>query len=174
MTTKTKINNYKFDDIQNLYFKIQKIKKKSVLENIRDIVVDNNKNLSITESNNGIVFLFNRLSQDTYNKLEKYLDKYYQSEIEKNTTSINNSNDNFSELIKDSDQNLSYENSRLKFSNTEKTLIKKRLYDKALKQNSSINEVEFLNNNTDTTDSNKNNLDNNTNSIFIKKIKNKN
>lgn len=169
MTSKTKINNYKFDDIQNLYFKIQKIKKKTVLENIRDIVVNNNKNLSITESNNGIFFLFNRLTQDTYSKLEKFLDKYYQSEIEKNTSSINNDNNNFSELIKDSDKNLSYENSRLKFSNTEKSLIKKRLYDRALKENSSINEVEFLNNNDN--NDNKNNIDNNTNSIFIKKTK---
>ncbi len=164
MASKNKINNYKFDDIQNLYFKIQKIKKKNIFEDIRDIVIENNKSLSITESNNGIFFLFNKLSQETYYKLEKYLNKYYQNEIEKSTNSIINDNNNLKELIRDSDQNLSYENSRLKFSNTEKTLIKKRLYDKALKENSSINEVEFLNNND--------NIDNN--SIFIKKIKIKN
>ncbi len=137
---------YSYDDMEKLSQKIQKIKKKKNLEEIRDIIINNNKQLNITENSYGIYLCFNKLSTETFIKLEKYIKKYNDSE--KNTLSVNSftmpyTPTNDEEHSKYSNNDYLYDqNSRLKFSNKEKNLIKKRLYDRALKINSEVNEYE--------------------------------
>ncbi len=135
--------NYSYDDMEKLSHKIQKIKKKKNLEEIRDIIIENNPNLKITENSYGIYLCFNELSFETFVKLEKYTKKYFDNENQ--TKSVSNYNYPTSSQNNDNQNNdsiLYEQNSRLKFSNKEKTLIKKRLYDKALKINSEINNYE--------------------------------
>jgi hypothetical protein len=136
---------YSYDDMEKLSQKIQKIKKKKNLEEIRDIIINNNKKLNITENSYGIYLCFNKLSNKTFIKLDKYIKKY--NDLEKNILSTNTFNISYTPT--NNNENSGYsnnyvydQNTRLKFSNKEKNLIKKRLYDKALKINSEINEYE--------------------------------
>lgn len=144
---------YSYDDMEKLSQQIQKIKNKQALENIRDIIIDNNKNINITENSRGIYLCFNQLSNETYIKLDKYIKKYFDNLKEDNDTS------EYPSIITSHDGSNYDNNSKLKFSNKEKNLIKKRLYDKALQKNSELNNYE------------KNNTSQTTNTIFIKKNK---
>jgi len=182
---------YSYDDMEKLSQKIQKIKKKKNLEEIRDIIINNNSNLNVTENSHGIYLCFNELSNETYLKLEKYVKKYFDNGNNAKTTSeFNYMNSSVTEedtkFTKYSQENYLYENnSRLKFSNKEKNLIKKRLYDKALKINSEVNNYEnnLSINMSESNEESKNNTQNNpqnnaikeqnndNNKIFIKKNK---
>ena len=160
---------YSYDDIEKLSQKIQKIKRKKNLEEIRDIIINNNPNLNITQNSYGIYLCFNELSHDTFLKLDKYIKKYFETEnISKTTSEYNFANSSLTEDEKNLSKNeLIYDsNSRLKFSNKEKNLIKKRLYDKALQINSEVNNYEK------NIKLEKENIENDTNNkIFLKKKK---
>lgn len=140
---------YSYEDIEKLSQKIQKIKRKKNLEDIRDIIINNNPKLNVTENSNGIYLCFNQLTNDTFLKVDKYVKKYFENESNKKnltdiaitiTSTITEDDNKVTSYIQ---QNYMYDdNSRLKFSNKEKNLIKKRLYDKALKINSEVNDYE--------------------------------
>ena len=137
---------YKYDDMEKLSQKIKKIKKKKYLEEIRDIIITNNPKLNITENSYGIYLCFNELTNDTFIKLEKYVKKCLEIEdVKKNNSEFNFINslqsDNNNEEKKQNN-NFFDNNSRLKFSNKEKNLLKKKLYDNALKINSEVNNYE--------------------------------
>lgn len=128
---------YSYEDMEKLQQKIHKIKKKKILEEIRDIIITNNSSIKITENSYGIYLCFNQLSNDTFIKLDKIVKKHHEEE-EKNKT-------NSSYILQTTEENNDYyydNNSRLKYSNKEKNLIKKKLYDKALKLNSELNDYE--------------------------------
>ncbi len=139
---------YSYEDIEKLSQKIQKIKRKKNLEDIRDIIINNNAALNITENSNGIYLCFNQLSNDTFIKVDKYVKKYL--EIENNKKNSTDVAITITSTIEEEKKVTSYiqenylfdDNSRLKYSNKEKNLIKKRLYDKALKINSEVNDYE--------------------------------
>ena len=136
---------YKYDDMEKLSQKIKKLKKKKYLEEIRDIIITNNPKLNITENSYGIYLCFNELTNDTFIKLEKYVKKCLElEEVKKNNSDFNfiNSFQSDKNEEKKNHNNFFDTNSRLKFSNKEKNLLKKRLYDKALKINSEINDCE--------------------------------
>jgi hypothetical protein len=136
---------YKYDDMEKLSQKIKKLKKKKYLEEIRDIIITNNPKLNITENSYGIYLCFNELTNDTFIKLEKYVKKCLEvEEVKKNNSDFNfiNSFQSDKNDEKKPTNNFFDTNSRLKFSNKEKNLLKKRLYDKALKINSEINDCE--------------------------------
>ncbi len=139
---------YSYEDIEKLSQKIQKIKRKKNLEDIRDIIINNNPNLNVTENSNGIYLCFNQLTNDTFLKVDKYVKKYM--EIENNKKNSTDVAITMTSTIEEEKKVTSYiqenylfdDNSRLKYSNKEKNLIKKRLYDKALKINSEVNDYE--------------------------------
>ncbi len=179
---------YTYEDMEKLSQKIKKIKKKKYLEEIRDIIIDNNPKLNITENSYGIYLCFNELSNNTFVKLDKFVKKCIElEEITKTNSEYNFINSIQSDKEdKETNSNFFDSNSRLKFSNKEKNLIKKRLYDNALKINSEINEFEknYLNcsssdtiNSKSLSENNLNDNDNNqldenkkqTSKIFLKK-----
>ncbi len=141
---------YSYEDIEKLSQKIQKIKRKKNLEDIRDIIINNNPELNVTENSNGIYLCFNQLSNDTFLKVDKYVKKYFENEANKKistdmaiTITSTVTEDDNNKVTSYIQENYLYDdNSRLKFSNKEKNLIKKRLYDKALKINSEVNDYE--------------------------------
>ena len=116
---------------KNIKDRIEKIKRKSNLIQIYKII-QNNSDISKTENNNGIFLYFNNLKDETYIKLEEYLDtididiKNTDSEI---TTNISETNKN----IIDTDYG-----SKLKLSNKERNIIKRKQYDKILSDNNDI------------------------------------
>lgn len=163
--------NYSYDDIEKLSQKIQKIKKKKNLEEIRDIIIENNPKINITQNSYGIYLCFNELSNDTFIKLDKYIKKYFENENSiKNTSEFNYANSTVTEEEKKGDF-LYDNNSRLKFSNKEKNLIKKRLYDKALQINSEVNNYEKTVKTDNISNTVKEIENNESNKIFLKKNK---
>jgi hypothetical protein len=131
---------YNFDDMEKLSQKIKKIKKEEYLRKILEIIKFYNPSINITENSYGSYLKFNDLVNDTFIQLDKYVNKCFENEKNNKLSSEFN-------FINDNSNDNTF-NNQFKFSNKEKTIIKKRLYDTALKKN---NELTDSINNTDTT-----------------------
>lgn len=70
------MTNYDYNFKVDLINKINKIKKKEYLINIFKIVYKDNQKYSI--NNYGIMMYFHNLSDDTYLKLDKYINSIYE------------------------------------------------------------------------------------------------
>ena len=121
------MNNYTYEQKEKLARRINKIKNKKKLIDILKIIQKDPSYDGMTENNNGIFLLFHKLTNETYYRIEKYFKKNM------NTTS--------DDLISESTNNIdiSYSNdfdldnqSKFKYSNKEKCIIKRKLYDNAL------------------------------------------
>lgn len=85
---------YPFDKKKKLANKIGTIKNPTYLREIRDIIINNNKNISIIKSGEGILLLFNNLNDNTYLILEQYLKKIEKNKINYLINTLNSS-DNY-------------------------------------------------------------------------------
>lgn len=124
-------NIYKFEDIQILADKISKIRNKKILERIRDTIVRYNKNIKITENTNGLFLRFHNLENETYIKLDNIIKKYNKTKKSRNL----NSTISQEYMTQSSDPVLFSTDSRLKYSNKEKNIIKRKNYDKVISEN---------------------------------------
>lgn len=109
--------------------KIEKIKKKRYLIEIFKII-NSDSSINKSENNNGIFLYFNNLKDGIYLKLERYLDII---ENEDNVTETDFST-TFSETNSTNIIDEDY-GTKLKLSNKEKNIIKKKQYDKILSEN---------------------------------------
>lgn len=108
--------------------RIERVKRRKHLIDIYKIIKEDN-DLDETENNNGIFFHFENLKDKTYKKLDKFLNKI---EMERNTEtefSANISETNSTTIIEEN------YGTKLKFSNKEKNIIRKKEYEKLLKTN---------------------------------------
>jgi hypothetical protein len=120
---------YTYDDMVKLKNNIQKIKNKDVLIGIKNIITELNPSHSITKNENGFYLCFHNLSDETYPKISSYIKSYFKS-----TKTLNSKSDNDSITATDFNTSITFENnSRLKYSNKEKSLIKRKIYDNKLK-----------------------------------------
>lgn len=152
-------NTFSFEELEKMADKISKIRKKKYLEEIRDIIIENNPNIKITENANGLFFHFHNLTNETYQKINIFLKKT--SKLKKNSE---NSDQLSSEYIPYSNEEFPFStDSKLKYSNKEKNLIKRKIYDNEIngeEEGENLNDL-------------KNNIVNENSNIFIKKSKNK-
>jgi len=97
-------------------------RKKDFVEILR-IIKENNPDLEITENDNGVMLFFDNLTDKTYELLKDYIKEA--NEKRKNET--------FSEtpIITESETLF---DSKIKYTNKEKTYIKTQLYTKAMKE----------------------------------------
>ena len=146
---------YTFDDLEKIVDKISKIRKKKYLEEIRDIIIENNPQIKITENANGLFFHFHNLTQETYSKINSLLKKI--SKVKK-TYNVDHLSSEY--IPYSNDDYLFSSDTKLKYSNREKNIIKRKIYDKELQQ------VHQSDNNIN------NNIINDNSNIFIKKVKN--
>lgn len=117
---------YSFEELEKMVDKISKIRKKKYLEGIRDIIIDNNPEIKITENANGLFFHFHNLTNETYSKINNLLKKI-------SRVKSSDSDHLSSEYIPYSnDEFLFSSDNRLKYSNKEKNIIKRKIYDKEL------------------------------------------
>lgn len=109
---------------ERLANKISKIKRKKDLVKVYEIIQSDND--QYVENNNGLFFMFHSLKPETYKKLEKFI------------VEINNKRTNCVDSATSEDK-LEYKpyaqdefslSPKLKYSNKEKNLIKRRQYDK--------------------------------------------
>jgi len=121
------MNNYTHEQKEKLARRISKIKNKQKLIDILKIIQKDASYDGMTENNNGIFMLFHKLSNDTYFKIEKYLKKNF------NITSDDQFTDSQSINIDSYTNDFDLDNqSKFKYSNKEKCIIKRKLYNNAL------------------------------------------
>lgn len=113
------MEKYSYEMKQQLTSEIEKLQKKRHFVNILRIIKSNNPNIELTENKNGIFLFFDNLTDKTYIDINTYLQN------------IKNKKKN--EKI-DTDLLLSLTetdtiDTKLKFSNKEKSLIKKKMYN---------------------------------------------
>jgi len=116
------MNSYSYDKKKRLADKIAKLKKKEDMIHILEIIYENNKN--ITENQNGLFLLFDKLDDNTYLKIENYL-----KGVSKKTTSDGPEKKEYKSYFSDDFSEQSSLNPKLKYSNKEKNLIKRNRYD---------------------------------------------
>jgi hypothetical protein len=116
--------------------KIKKIKKKEDIGKILNIVLADNP--SYMENKNGLFMFFHKLEDSTYDKIEAEMRnintkiKYYtESSINSETASEKKE---YKPYVKDEFPSQQGISPKLKFSNREKCLIKRRRYDKNINQ----------------------------------------
>ena len=162
------VDIYSFEDLEKIVDKISKIRKKKYLEQIRDLIIENNPDIKVTENSNGLFFHFHNLSNETYIKINIFLKNISKAK------KIYNSDQLSSEYIPYSNDDFPFDSDpKLKYSNREKNIIKRKIYDKELnghsEENIDNNDLINLNN---INEAKSNIIVNNQNSnIFIKKSK---
>jgi hypothetical protein len=125
---------YTYEELVKLRNDLQKIKNKQYAKEIKSIITFNNPELPITKNENGLYMCFQNLTQETYNALQAYVKKLKTNAI------ISETQDGLSSEHQPYSQNeYPFEgNSKLRYSNKEKNLIKRKLYDKELKNQNSV------------------------------------
>ena len=130
--SKNKIESkYDYSKKTMLVKKINKIKKKEYLLNIFKIIIKYNKEFS--ENNNGIFIFFHNLTDETYEKLEMYVNYIYKLHFK-------NNNSELSDTIKNSDIISTLENKKEillsnNLSNKEKSLLRRKKYEEYITHN---------------------------------------
>ena len=126
--------NVKYDHVKKMQIvkKINKIKKKEYLIDIFKILTTESNDYS--DNNNGVFIFFHNLSDDTYEKVESYVNNIYK--IHKQ---INNSANIFNSELSDTNQNTSetieISNLDKNLSNKEKMIMRRKKYEEYLNHN---------------------------------------
>lgn len=123
------LTDYSFEQKERLARRIQKLKKRRYLSDIESIIIKHNPNLDITTNPSGKFMYFQDLKKETYYALDKYVRKI----LKFRTLSETSENTQYSsELTKysEGDDDPFSNNPKLRYSNKERNLIKRKLYDK--------------------------------------------
>lgn len=135
MSLKTKEKEeFSFEKKKKMAAKISIMTNKDQLRKIRDIIFSENQNVSARKNNEGYLMYFQNYTNETYYKLEKYLNKIEKEKLEKQTRALTETSDQL--LLSSEDPNTDYtlSRSRLRYSNTEKRLMKRRDYEKKINE----------------------------------------
>jgi hypothetical protein len=129
--SKNKESKYDYSKKLQLVRKINKIKKKDYLLNIFKIILKDNKDFS--ENNNGVFIFFHNLTDETYEKLELYVNYIFKLH-QKNTNSelsdsIRNSDIISSIAIGNTSDNKKEIHITGNLSNKEKSLLRRKKYE---------------------------------------------
>lgn len=122
---------YDYSKKITLVRKINKIKKKDYLLNIFKIILKDNKDFS--ENNNGVFIFFHNLTDETYEKLEMYVNYIFKLH-QKNTSSELSDTIRNSDIINTLTINTASENKKEilisgNLSNKEKSLLRRKKYE---------------------------------------------
>ena len=132
ITISTNTVKYDHSKKMDLVKKINKIKKKEYLFEIFKIITSESDDYS--ENNNGVFIFFHNLSDDTYDKLDQYVNNIYKMYKQTNTSNIFNTevsdtiNNKYSDTIEivPIDKNLS---------NKEKMIMRRKKYEEYITHN---------------------------------------
>lgn len=126
------MNNYSHEQKEKLARKINKIKNKNKLVDILKLIQKDDAYSGVTENNNGLFMLFHKLSDETYVKIEKFIKKMNKNNPD-DMDPLSTENVTTESITTYSTDNYPFESqSRLKYSNREKCIIKRKLYNDAL------------------------------------------
>ena len=138
-------SEYSFEQKERLARRIQKIKKQKYLVDVVSIITKYNPELDITSNPSGQFMYFQDLTNDTYYALEKYLNKIIKS---KTMTDTSDNTLSHSDTKKYSDNDDIFDNNyKLKYSNKERNIIKRKIYDHQVNSQNSDSEECTINDN---------------------------
>jgi len=131
-------NQYNIEDIKKILSKIEGLKERKHIEKVKKIIFEENPDLSTTKKSSGVLLFFHNLTQDTYKKLEIFFNKLDNDKINKITSTLSESYDkNLSDIEPTSEPTSEPASEpKIKLSNAEKKLIKKKQYHKEIEQKS--------------------------------------
>lgn len=127
---------YKKKKLAKRINELRTIEEKKTVYNI----IQTSENIDTRESNNKILLLFNKLSDTTYQKIEKYLDKLDKKRLDTDGNTINT--DDYVPYAKDEFPSQKDFSPKLKYSNKERNLIKRKRFDEKLAEENGT-EVEY-------------------------------
>lgn len=131
-------NTFTYEKKKKLADKISKLKKKEDMVKIFEIIYEDNKNY--TETQSGLFMIFNSLSDTTYHKLDLYLRSITKKKSGV-TTSENLSEQEYKSYVKNEFPEQEHFNPKLKYSNREKNIIKRQRYDKLIESEKQDNNI---------------------------------
>ena len=119
---------YSFEEKERLVKRIQKLRKQKYFDDIEEIIVKNNPELEVTTNVSGKYMYFDGLTTETYYQLDKYIKKILKNKIESTIAP-----ELTSDVVKYSeDDPFGNSNSKMKYSNRERNLIKRKMYEKQI------------------------------------------
>jgi len=135
---------YPIERKKKLASKISELRNKEDLKKIKKIIFETNPNIAVNKDSGGILMFFQNLTNDTYINLDNYMKEIELRKITKRTNKItriseklqNESEANYSSchsdrmLISGNDPR----NAEFKYSNKEKNIIRKKEYEKIIRQ----------------------------------------
>lgn len=119
---------YTENQIKGIKRKINKVKDESVLVEILRVINDDPNNKRIFKNNDGVYMMFHNLTPNTYTKINKIADNHKIKEV-------NNIKTEFSIYSNDEFPLQDGISSKLKLSNREKNILKRKKYDKEINKN---------------------------------------
>lgn len=127
---------YTYEKKKKLAERISKIKRKQDMVQILNIICEKN-NKKITENQNGVFLLFDKLDDETYQKIDNYLKtivKKQQPNSDNQTLLSPTASDKLSEnqFVNYTQQDEKFSND-VRYSNREKNIIKRQHFEKKIK-----------------------------------------
>jgi len=134
---------FTFEEKERLVKRIHKLKKNKYYEDVKNIIIKHNPNINITSNPSGEFLYFHDLKNETYYDLNKYL-KIIRKKKEISDTSENTYSLDLNFTKNSEDENLFSGSPSLRYSNKERNLIKRKLYNIQLSEKN----VNYQNNNS--------------------------
>lgn len=132
--------HYDSEKKKRLANRISKVKNKKHLVHIYEIISKNNVN--ITENNNGMYMYFQDLSNSTYKELDIYL-KSIRKNTESNNETLSTEKKEYTPYTQDEFPDQEYLGAKLKYSNKEKNIVKKKLFNQHMSNNKNVTYCSF-------------------------------
>jgi hypothetical protein len=142
------MNTYSYDKKEKLARKIEKLKSKKHLVDVFKIIKRDPNTDEVLDNISGLFMFFHKLNDDTYIKIEKYLKSLKKTNEISTCSEFSDSmliSDSFTDTNNESnvdngpkqtelvhDAFTSFDEIKSKYSNKEKCIIKRKLYDEAL------------------------------------------
>lgn len=138
-------NAYTFEKKKKLVDRIHKLSSRSEFEQVKKIILEKNPELDSMKNQNGLFLQFNYLTNDTYVEISSFLDKNDKLKLKRLKEEVMDT----SEIVSDeetftnnnSDKNMS---KKLRLTNTESHIINRVKYEKELKKNETLADVDEL------------------------------
>jgi hypothetical protein len=120
---------FSFERKQRLAARISDMRDKIILKKIRDIIFTNNPDITARKSDGGYLMYFQNYTPNTYQKIEKFLNKVEKEKLERQTRSIAETSEQLVLSSEDPNSDYNISRTRLRYSNREKRLIRRCQYE---------------------------------------------
>ena len=129
----TEVNVYSMDMKRKLADRIHELKNLDHFKKIKTIILQENQDLEFTKNGNGLFAYFQSLNNETYVKIEKFLDKVDKQKQRESEAS--SASEQASEPANIQTQSHKEVSKKLRLTNTETHLINRVKYEKELEKN---------------------------------------